>query len=72
MHSKVVLVDGDWASVGSANLDIRSANFLDTRQIAVDEVIVTQHLIDAQEHRFAKDRILAENETGFFQILGLL
>ena len=24
LHSKVVLVDGDWASVGSANLDNRS------------------------------------------------
>ena len=24
MHSKVVLVDGEWASVGTANLDNRS------------------------------------------------
>ena len=51
MHAKYVLVDGEWASVGSANMDNRSLllNFEANCQL-FDEPLVAE-----LEHEFLKD-----------------
>ena len=64
MHSKVILADGQWGTVGTANLDIRSlrlnfevtALFDEPAQVAVLEAQFERDLADAEELDVAKFR----------------
>ena len=51
MHSKVVLVDGEWASVGSANLDNRSLYL----NFEVNALIYSPQAVVELEEAFRKD-----------------
>jgi cardiolipin synthase len=51
MHSKVVLVDGQWASVGSANLDNRSLHL----NFEVNCLVYSPKAVDELEAAFRRD-----------------
>jgi len=51
MHSKVVLVDGEWASVGTANLDNRSLHL----NFEVNCLIYSPEAVDELEAAFRRD-----------------
>lgn len=56
IHAKVVLADGAWASVGSANMDIRSLNL----NFEVNCLIHSKPLIEKLEAQFMADLDVAE------------
>lgn len=51
VHAKVIIADGKWASVGSANLDIRSLKL----NFEVNCLIYTRKLIKELEEQFQRD-----------------
>ena len=51
MHSKVVLVDGEWASVGTANLDVRSLHL----NFEVNSLIYSPEAVAELETAFRRD-----------------
>ena len=51
MHAKVVLVDGEWASVGTANLDYRSMHL----NFEVNALIYSSEAVAELERSFAHD-----------------
>jgi len=59
MHQKVMIVDGIWASVGSANFDPRSFRINDEINVAICDAEVAAELRRA----FERDLVFAEEWT---------
>jgi len=54
MHAKVMVVDDDWAMVGSANFDNRSLELNDELNVAVFDRGLAQRLLEDFERDLAK------------------
>ncbi len=62
MHSKVMVIDGRWSIVGSANFDNRSLELNDEITIAVDDAALAARLTDAFNADLARSKAWTTEE----------
>ena len=53
-------------------LDVGRGNLVDSPEIAVHQMVVAQHLPDAELQRLLEDRVLGEHKRRLLKVLGLL